>query len=177
MWGTPSTPRAGHPCRWLRSASGQPAIPCGGTPPTPPGCATRAERGKARRGEVCREGQAERQEDLQQVPDHPSPRPRHGDLLGSQAQAAPGITRPDPHPRLRTGEGSLDAADEITEYRKDYAHRMWPSWAVTPGWRPGPASGRGGERCGGPPPHEGELPVWHVSLALTCRVRSGLRSR
>jgi len=43
------------------------------------------------RGEVRREGQAERQEDLQQVQDHPSPRPRHGDLLGPPAQAAPGL--------------------------------------------------------------------------------------
>ena len=44
-------------------------------------------------GDKHREGQAERQEDLQQVPDHPSARPRHGHLHRPQAQAAPGLTR------------------------------------------------------------------------------------
>jgi hypothetical protein len=31
--------------------------------------------------EISHEGQAEREEDLQQVPDHPSARPGHGHLL------------------------------------------------------------------------------------------------
>jgi hypothetical protein len=39
-----------------------------------------------------REGKAERQEDLQQVPGDPSPRPGHGDLLRPAPQAAPGLT-------------------------------------------------------------------------------------
>jgi hypothetical protein len=40
-----------------------------------------------------REGKAERQEDLQQVPGDPSPRPGHGDLLRPAPQAASGLTQ------------------------------------------------------------------------------------
>jgi hypothetical protein len=39
------------------------------------------------------EGQAEREEDLQQVPDHSPAWPGYGDLLGPAAQAAPGLSR------------------------------------------------------------------------------------
>src|SRR3974390_1024532 len=44
-----------------------------------------------------REGQAERQEDLQQVPDHSPARPRHGHLHRPEAQAAPGLTYRERH--------------------------------------------------------------------------------
>jgi hypothetical protein len=44
-------------------------------------------------GEDNNEGQAEREEDLQQVPDHPSAWPGYGDLLGPAAQAAPGLSQ------------------------------------------------------------------------------------
>jgi hypothetical protein len=48
-----------------------------------------------------REGKAERQEDLQQVPGDPSPRPGHGDLLRPAPQAASGLTQQHPADRQR----------------------------------------------------------------------------
>src|SRR6516165_3862626 len=83
------------------------------------------------------EGQAEREEDLQQMPDHSPAWPRHGHLHRPEAQAAPGLERIGRTAAV-TGPGPVTAA---------------------PGRRPGPVLGRDGTRCARPPPREGELPA------------------
>src|SRR6516165_8741450 len=89
--------------------------------------------------ETAHEGQAERQEDLQQVPDHSPARPRHGHLHRPEAQAAPGLT-------------------QITDTAID-AHRRQPAEGCDPRTEAGATSGQAWGPREGPPRDEGELPA------------------
>src|SRR5690606_9594202 len=120
---------------------------------------------KAARVRRHHEGQAERQEDLREVPSDPPPRPDHGHLLGPAPQAAPGLTasapvfpahafrrRPVPVPAVRGYNPRSEAG------------------ASSKGRREGNGTGKTSAQ------HEGASPTWHAFPASTSRATSAWRS-